>query len=110
MHKQMLSVVLATAMVLVARTIPAADPAAGKKVFDHYCSECHAPGFGHSGTQELEVLRGKDQSVLERRRDLAPDYVRYVVRHGLWQMPPYRPTEIDDHQLDLLVAYLAKAK
>jgi mono/diheme cytochrome c family protein len=87
-----------------------ADPTQGKQIFDRYCSECHAPGFGHPGTQRLELVRGKVFSVLETRRDLVPLYVRTVVRNGFLEMPAYRPTEIDDSALAALVQYLAPAK
>jgi mono/diheme cytochrome c family protein len=98
------------ALILAAAPLWAADPPAGKKVFDRYCSECHAPGFGHPGTQELELTRGKSLAILEQRKDLAAEYVRYVVRHGLWEMPPYRPAEIDDARLSELVQYLVAQK
>lgn len=97
---------LAVAMTVVSVPAVAADPPPGKKVFDRYCSQCHAPGFGHPGTQQLAFTKGPAQSVLEQRKDLAAEYVRYVVRHGLAQMPPYRPAEIDDAKLAELVHYL----
>ena len=108
-HRMAGAFLLALAL-LAAQMARAQAPAPGKQVFDRFCSECHAPGFGHPGTQELEQVRGKQRSVLEKRTDLAAEYVRYVVRHGLWQMPPYRPSEIDDHQLDLLASYLSARK
>ena len=85
--KRVLTILVAFAAVPAS----AADLPPGKQVFDRFCSECHAPGFGHPGTQELELTRGKALSILEQRKDLGADYVRYVVRHGLWEMPPYRP-------------------
>lgn len=88
----------------------AADLAAGKQLFERYCSQCHAPGFGHPGTMQLERVRGKALAVLEQRKDLAPAYVTAVVRNGLVEMPPYRPTEIDDAALATLVKYLTAPK
>ena len=86
----------------------AADaPPPGKKTFDRYCAECHAPGHGHPGTQQLEWTRGKAFSILEERKDLIPAYVATVVRNGLYEMAPFRPTEIDDAALNELVAYLS---
>jgi mono/diheme cytochrome c family protein len=46
--------------------------------------------------------------VLEERTDLDPDYIRHVVRHGLVEMPPWRPTELDDSSLAQLVQYLTR--
>jgi mono/diheme cytochrome c family protein len=96
---------------------PAASPAAtaaaappGKAVFDRWCAECHAPGHGHPGTQQLGWTRGEKLAVLEQRKDLVPDYVKLVVRRGLVEMPPYRPTEISDAELAQLAAYLAKKR
>jgi mono/diheme cytochrome c family protein len=104
---------LAAALALSMVTAPArADEAAnpGKPVFDRYCAGCHAPGFGHPGTQQLGWTRGAKDAVLGQRTDLSPDYVKQVVRHGLVEMPPFRPTEIDDARLEALAGYLGKAK
>jgi mono/diheme cytochrome c family protein len=89
-------------------TAAAADPAAGKLVFERRCAECHAPGFGHPGTQQLGWTRGTDRAVLERRSDLTAAYINVVVRNGLMEMPAFRPTEISDAQLQQLDAYLSK--
>ena len=101
---------LILAMSLSATAALAADPPPGKRVFDRYCAECHAPGFGHPGTMQLEQTRGKAMSVLEARKDLIPAYVATVVRNGLAEMPPYRQTEIDDAALGALLQYLAPGK
>jgi hypothetical protein len=61
-------------------------------------------------TQQLEWTRGKQFSILEERKDLIPAYVVAVVRNGLHEMAPFRPTEIDDAALSELVAYLAPPK
>lgn len=86
----------------------AADAPPGKQIFDRHCAACHAADVGTPGTQQLGWTRGKEFALLEQRRDLQPDYVRFVVRHGLFEMPPFRPTEIDDVQLAQLADYLAK--
>jgi mono/diheme cytochrome c family protein len=84
----------------------AADAPAGKRLFDRHCAECHAPGSGRPGTQQLGWSRGKDRAVLEQRRDLAADYISFVVRNGLLEMPPFRPTEMSDAELRELARYL----
>ena len=94
----------------LASSASAAEPATGKQLFERHCAQCHAPGFGHPGTMQLERVRGKALAVLEERKDLLPAYVTAVVRNGLVEMPPYRPTEIDDAALDTLVKYLTAGK
>jgi (+)-pinoresinol hydroxylase len=87
---------------------PTAAPAPGKIAFDRWCAECHAAGVGHPGAQQLERLRGAKLALLEARNDLAPEFIRYVVRHGQNAMPPYRPSEISDTQLDQIAQYLVR--
>lgn len=103
------AVVAVTAGAFAANAL-AADPPTGKQLFERYCAQCHAPGYGHPGTMQLERVRGKALAVLEERNDLVAAYVTTVVRNGLVEMPPYRPTEIDDAALATLVKYLTAAK
>jgi len=98
-----LSAVLACAL---ASSANAGEQPAGKQLFERHCAQCHAPGFGHPGTMQLERVRGKALAVLEERKDLLPAYITTVVRNGLVEMPPYRPTEIDDAALNAIVNYL----
>jgi mono/diheme cytochrome c family protein len=98
----------AWAMSMALSASRAADTAPGKELFDHYCAECHGAGPGHPGTQQLGWLHGESRALLEKRTDLSPDYVKFVVRHGLWEMPPFRPTEMDDAALARLAEYLAR--
>jgi mono/diheme cytochrome c family protein len=91
-------------------TTAMADPTAGKLVFERRCAECHAPGFGHPGTQQLGWTRGEGRAVLERRSDLTAAYIDFVVRNGLMEMPAFRPTEITDAELQQLADYLARSK
>jgi mono/diheme cytochrome c family protein len=87
-----------------------ADEPPGKKVFAKVCAECHAPGFGHPGTQRLGWNRGLAYAVLEQRKDLSAQYIRLVVRHGLVEMPPFRPSELSDDDLTAITRYLARSK
>ncbi len=87
----------------------AAD-ATGKQVFDKFCAECHAAGPGHPGTQRLGWNKGEASSLLEKRKDLSADYVRAIVRRGLFEMPPFRPTEVTDTELMALAEYLAQGR
>ncbi len=88
----------------------AADASPGKALFDRNCAVCHAAGPGHAGTMRLAETRGPDKAVLEQRTDLNPVYIRLVVRQGLVEMPPWRPSEIDDDALSQVVQYLTRGR
>jgi mono/diheme cytochrome c family protein len=79
----------------------------GKEVFAQYCSQCHGPGDA-PGTVQLGRTRGKDKALLAERSDLAPEYIEYIVRHGLKSMPPFAPSDLDDARLKALVEYLTR--
>lgn len=61
------------------------------------------------GTVRLTALRGTGARLRERRRDLSSAYIRAVVRNGLFEMPPMRPTEVSDAELDALIHFLGTA-
>ena len=86
--------------------VQAAVPA-GKRLFDFWCLPCHEAGSGHAGTQAIGRRLGFDQSVLLQRSGLTPAYVQTIVRNGFQMMPPFRPTEITDTELQLLAEYVA---
>jgi mono/diheme cytochrome c family protein len=111
---------LATALssVGLAQTPPSAEN--GKVVFNKWCVYCHGAGAPAAaalgapplpGTAALAVkYKGKLPAVLEERTDLVPDYIRTVVRGGLFGMPISRKTEISDAELADVIAYLTRAK
>lgn len=78
----------------------------GRQVFGHRCGMCHREGG--TGTFILARRLGPTQSLLEQRRDLKPEYVRYVVRWGLMNMPRLSRVEVPDADLDALIAYLGR--
>jgi (+)-pinoresinol hydroxylase len=94
-------------LALASAAAAAGETAPGKVVFDQYCSHCHAQGDEHPGTQQLSRRADDQDAVLERRTGLRPDLVRMVVRNGLAAMTPFRPTEIDDIEMQALVEYLS---
>jgi len=98
------------ALASLTATAADADVEAGKQLFARKCAECHAPGFGHPGTQQLGWTRGDKRAVLEARTDLVPAYIAAIVRNGLFEMPAFRPTEITDEQLKQLGAYLSSTR
>jgi len=82
----------------------------GHKIFDKWCAPCHAPGPGHPGTQALDTLyHGTKPGALEQRNDLTAPFIRTIVRQGVYSMPFFRKTEIDDAELASLVAYLTRS-
>lgn len=90
----------------------------GKLVFDKWCAPCHGTAVTHDGlfgggplpgTAALQVKYGGAlPAVLEERTDLAGEYVRAVVRGGLFGMPISRKTEISDRDLADVIAYLRR--
>ena len=94
------------ALLLISTSALAAEPK-GSEVFEYYCSHCHGPGDA-PGTVQLARTRGKDKGLLTARTDLAPEYVEYIVRHGLKSMPPFAPSDLDEAKLKALIAFLAK--
>ncbi|GGA00448.1 c-type cytochrome [Sphingobium fuliginis] len=73
------------------------------------CAGCHNPGPGHPGTMLLKQL-GRPVPALIGRKDLELDYLKAVVRQGLIEMPPFRPTELSDDEIAEIYAYIKDAK
>lgn len=84
----------------------APDLKTGQQIYTLYCSACHNPGEGHAGTMKLALLKGEENSVITERSDLNAEYIRFVVRDGLLEMAPFRPTDINDGELDSLIQYI----
>lgn len=79
----------------------------GRRVFEHWCLPCHAAGPGHPGTNRLAERLGTENSVLLDRENLNEVYVQTVVRNGFQMMPPFRPTELSDQEVEAVAAYVA---
>jgi len=96
-------------LTLLAGFMPAlwASELNGQQVFDKYCVYCHGSDAEGAGTRQLAATRGEDKAVLTARNDLAPEYVRYVVRNGLRAMPPFVPSELTEGQLQALTDFLS---
>ena len=97
---------IATSPVKAATT--SASPIDGQQIYEFKCLPCHAEGPGHPGTMRLAIRSGEDQSVLTKRDNLTADYIKIIVRQGLLEMPPFRPSEITDSELEALADYIAK--
>jgi mono/diheme cytochrome c family protein len=84
------------------------NPDPGKLEFDNACAICHGLGPDRPGTSSLQFkYAGKLPALLEERKDLTPDLVRYYIRHGIAMMPPFRKTELSNEQVDAIARYLA---
>jgi mono/diheme cytochrome c family protein len=78
--------------------------AEGLRAFTHRCGMCHREGG--TGTYILARRLGAQMSLLEKRIDLKPDYIRFVVRSGLVNMPRLSRVEVPDPDLNAIAAYL----
>ena len=108
----LLSIGVSALACMTSRPAAAAEMAGamtGQQVFEHYCIQCHGPG-DWPGTMQLARTRGKDKALLAERKDLAPDYIQAIVRHGLKSMPPFAPSDLTDAKLKVLVEFLTKKK
>ena len=111
--RRVLGLLLLTMSLGVAASESAPDgvdtrPRSGEKTWRLFCEGCHKAGTEGPGTRVLAARLGWDKAPLKGRQDLDPAYVKQVVRHGLIEMAPLRPTDITDEELDALIAYLRK--
>jgi mono/diheme cytochrome c family protein len=98
---------LAAFAIVTTSASSAADPvrvARGKAAFLHRCLMCH--GEGQTGAFILKRRLGAAKSLLEKRDDLQPAYIKFVVRGGLVNMPRISRVEMPEPDLDALIAYL----
>lgn len=93
----------------------AAQAPDGQRVFARTCAPCHGQGPGNDGSPMLPGTAalqakygGSPPAALERRDDLEPEVLRYVVRHGQGAMPMFRRTEITDAEIDAVAGYLGR--
>jgi mono/diheme cytochrome c family protein len=95
---------------------PPASAERGQAKFEHSCAPCHGDGLGDDGRAMLpgtDALRIKYQgslpALIEKRTDLNADAIRTFVRRGTWSMPPFRPTEITESDIQDIAAYLRQS-
>ena len=107
-----LAAALLAAPLLCAAPAPAGagsdDVAASEQLYAGRCALCHV-GFA-PGTIMLGRRLGKERALLAERTDLAADYVRHVVRHGLLGMPPFTRVDLTDAELGQVVAFLTRPR
>lgn len=87
---------------------PTAVVARGEQIYAYWCQACHGPEPIKPGTAALQAkYQGNPPATLTERRDLAPEFVKLIVRQGISMMPFFRPTEISNPDLEALAAFLA---
>jgi len=100
---------LATLLAGEVRADESSDPYAGRAVYTKWCAPCHDPGVIHPGTNALTVkYKGVKPGVLLEWKDLQPETVKFLVRHGISVMPQFRKTESSDADLDALAKFLSR--
>ena len=112
-------VVMLAPMAAFAQQAP--DVAQGHALFNTWCAGCHRAVVVDNdnpksrvnsvvaGSYTLEQrYHGSKPAALEQRTDLAPAYIKSVVRAGLNVMPRTRKTELTDAELGDVVAYLTR--
>lgn len=111
-RKGWVALVLVLGGLYSARELSAADESVfrGQVLYQSWCLPCHDAGPGHPGTMALAVRVGEERSVLLERTDLTKDYVGVIARNGLQMMPPFRPTELSDADIEAIWAYMASAR
>ena len=79
-----------------------------EQLFGEKCGMCHR--VQGMGTTLLQRRYDPEQALLENRRDLAPEFIRTVVRGGFNNMFPISRGEVSDAQLESIIAHLAQER
>ncbi|RLA09812.1 MAG: hypothetical protein DRQ60_05170 [Gammaproteobacteria bacterium] len=82
-------------------------PRSGEESWYLFCEGCHRPDAEGPGAVMLQRRYGDERMAIKGSTTLAPEYITHVVRNGLLEMAPLRPTDITDAELDLLIDFLA---
>ena len=108
----LLAVLLAPAAPALAQDSSDDSPLArGKAVYDVWCIICHGENDHASGggTAALEFLyQGVLPAKLEDRTDMTAALITELVRRGRFGMPNFRLTEINEQELEDMIAYLLR--
>jgi mono/diheme cytochrome c family protein len=83
----------------------------GAALFSNRCGACHlAGGMGTNLLTKERVAAGEppQSGLLTNRQDLAPAYIKVVVRQGKLAMPRLTRVDVTDAELDAIARYLAK--
>jgi mono/diheme cytochrome c family protein len=110
-----------TALALCAYAASAQDTLVerGDAVFQKTCAPCHGEGRGDDSAPATELpgtlalrlkYQGEIPALLELRPDLSAEVLRAFLRSGVGSMPPFRPTNITDDDIEAIAAYLAQSR
>jgi len=83
----------------------------GARLFSNKCGACHlVGGMGTNLLTKKRVAAGlsAEGGLISTRTDIAPDYVKAVVRNGYIAMPRISRVEVTDPELDSIATYLGK--
>ncbi len=83
----------------------------GAALFSNRCGACHlAGGMGTNLLTKERVAAGDppQSGMLTNRQDLAPAYIKVVVRQGKLAMPRLTRVDVTDAELDAIARFLAK--
>jgi mono/diheme cytochrome c family protein len=83
----------------------------GAALFSNRCGACHlAGGMGTNLLTKERVAAGEppQSGLLTNRQDLAPAYIKVVVRQGKLAMPRLTRVDVTDAELDAIARFLAK--
>ena len=81
----------------------------GRELYLQHCEYCHGKGIGRGATVILDARYGDTQlGALEERTNLQAEFIRTYVRNWTPGMASFRPSEISDDQLDVLVTWLTR--
>lgn len=92
---------------IIPNTRAAEGDSSGKRVFQQWCTGCHADNRFSPGTIYLRKNRPPELALIEGRSDFSIEFIKTIVRGGKGGMPSFRRTEITDAQLRSLADYLA---
>jgi len=79
-----------------------------EQLFGEKCGMCHR--VQGMGTTLLQRRYDPEQALLENRRDLAPEFIRTVVRGGFSNMFPISRGEVSDAQLESIIVHLTQER
>ena len=117
-QRLMRAVTLAGLLLAGAAAVTAQESAVqrGNAKFQHSCAPCHGDGPGDDGhamlpgTDALRIkYKGTVPPLLEHRTDLPAPTLKVFLRNGSFSMPPFRPTELTDGEIEDIAAYLAES-
>jgi mono/diheme cytochrome c family protein len=75
----------------------------GEALYVEHCAMCHIGGMGSGLLQR----RGRAEPQLERRGDLAAQFVVLAARNGIGNMPAIPRGEVSDADMQAIAEYLA---